>query len=161
MTYSCDHCRNAPKGKYPIRWQWKTERGFLNHRCYKTIREEQERMEESRIRSQKERHEKFLASAKHKKGEKVWFVGHTVTKPTHEPRGTRMVHVRYEEERRYWCAKGEIVKLEDGLYFVRTDFGMKTGQDRDCFDTEAAAKKEKEYRAKGYSEHCQFASRCR
>lgn len=33
--YTCPHCKDAPRrGQWRRSWRWKTEKGFLNHKCY-------------------------------------------------------------------------------------------------------------------------------
>jgi len=49
-----------------------------------------------------------IATAKHKIGDTIHFVGYQVVKPTHELMGGRMVRVRYEEVRTYYAATDKV-----------------------------------------------------
>jgi hypothetical protein len=106
-TFSCPICKKAPsQGGYPRRWQWKTEKGLREHRCYK---DDAARQAERDVQAQVERmvfdtlFAEYLATRppQHQIGESVSYVSYLVREPTHKWNGSRMVHVRYEEVRRY------------------------------------------------------------
>lgn len=156
--YTCEHCKNAPnRSGFRRNYKWKTERGFDNHPCYK----DEKLLTEQRQKRQEEKDAFDLKEAKrtaeHKIGSEIHFVGYSITKPTHVWRGTRMVHVRYEEERSYWNDSGIVEEITIHGYKVK-------GRDvssGDIFETkEKTYEKAKEY-GTNYKEKCAFASRCR
>lgn len=123
--YTCEICKKAPpKSGYPRRWKWKTKRGFQNHRCYiDDLKAQQERDEIKRVLAEKERCRMkvfdewtSLGLASRKIGDKIFYTGYNVTKPTHEWRGGqlrgRLVRVRYEEARQYFATNGTITLIE-------------------------------------------------
>lgn len=169
-SYICEHCKSAPKdGKFKRRYQWKTEKGYLNHTCWLDIckkKQESEKRNEEFKKQQEllriESHEKFLKNAKYRIGEKLYHVGHTVTKPTHEYRGNRLVHMRYEERRSYWTQEVEICGFEDSSYVVKQRSGMYViVKEKDLFQNKTDAISERNKREKGYKDACDFASFCR
>lgn len=108
--YSCDSCKAAPQsGQRPRSWQWKTERGFNNHNCYAGTSKRQVEEKEGAIRCEA-LFAKWLSLGLtgYKKGDKVFFVAHTVTHPTHQWRGDRQVRIRYDEKRQYYAACEEV-----------------------------------------------------
>ena len=98
-----------------------------------------------------------LATATPKIGEEVHFCGYSVTKPTHERRGTRQVKVRYEEGRSYWNDKGEIDEIVDGGYKV----GGRLVRNSDICESQEAAYEKAHQQDISYKESCEFASMCR
>ena len=156
--YMCSACKAAPKtGQWSRKWKWKTEKGFLGHRCYA---DQQKEMVESDVRS-KELEEKRLAEwisrAKYKIGDDVFYYDYTVSKPTHEWRGSRLVHVRYEEERSYYSAIGTIAGFCIGGYIINNgnipECNIRLTNDQVTKAANAAQC--------GYREACDFASRVR
>ncbi len=110
-VYRCPYCKGIGDPRYPAK-SWKTLKGFQNHMgvCSgkpssvekKRLRdiETQKKMEEANIR-QAEMNEAAKQSSPVKVGEKVHVCTYYVSKPTHEWRGSRLVHVRYDEVRDY------------------------------------------------------------
>ena len=106
-VFSCSICKVAPlQNGFRRRWQWKTERGLRDHRCYK---DDAARQSEHEAQAQTDHmvfdtlFAEYVAKCppKHAIGESVSYVSYIVTQPTHKWNGSRMVHVRYEEVRRY------------------------------------------------------------
>lgn len=119
-----------------------------------------------------------LFSPKYKKGDKVFLSLYVVTKPTHQYRYNRLVHVRYEEERKYYS--GEFIvgghiepRIED---FVRVDYCLKHNKDceityyteegkifceANVFCDLQSAEKDAQMRQKDYQKDCDFAAFCR
>ena len=120
--------------------------------------------------------ERGLFTPKYKAGDKVILSTYRVTKPTHEWRFTRWVHVRYEEER-YYYAQEFIVRghyepqfaytvgqcLKDGAQYpvtYVTEGGM-TFTERMVFASIEEARADAAANGKAYKEDCDFASMCR
>ena len=153
--FTCEICRKAPtSGKWARKWKWKTEKGLLNHLCWKDIKIAQDKQRKHSEEIQKERLSRRVATAEHKINEFVYFASYSVTKPTHKQRGGRSVKVRYEEERSYRNSSGGIDEIAIGGYiinglFVRTCNVCSTEQEA----IERAGKLRNEYK-----EHCAFSS---
>ena len=179
--------------------QFKTEKGLDTHKCRwyckicgkklvtlagyeRHIMRHTEKKEEAAEQAFKENVIKLksrgLFSPKYKKGDKVFLSLYVVTKPTHQYRYNRLVHVRYEEERKYYS--GEFIvgghiepRIED---FVRVDYCLKHNKDfeityyteegkmfyeANVFCDPQSAEKDAQMRQKEYKEECDFASFCR
>jgi len=101
--------------------KWKTEKAAIRHvhACYLQPEAIKEREENAAIKKEQQEKEASINNkkaqeiAKYKVGEMVYYVDYYVTKPTHEQRGSRMVKVRYEEERRY-IAKSAVIETITG-----------------------------------------------
>ena len=111
-----------------------------------------------------------LFSPKYKKGDKVFLSLYVVTKPTHQYRYNRWVHVRYEEERKYYSNEfivGGYIEpqIKD---FVRVDYCLryyteegKIFYEANVFCDLQSAEKDAQMRQKEYKEECDFADFCR
>lgn len=164
--YICEHCKNAPQtGKFRRKYKWKTERGFNNHSCYKDILIKQEK-EKVRNEEQQKINKtiykkallKFIEESPYKIGDVIHFVGYTVTRPTHEMRGSRMVKVRYEEGRSYWNSSGIITEVRVNEYIVDNRISVLSNN---VCENKDEAYNEARRRDASYKEHCEFSSRCR
>lgn len=155
--YMCSACKSAPRvGMYARKWKWKTEKGFLGHRCFNDEKE----YAEKRRKELEEQKQKDLAlwstKAIYTIGSEVFYCGYYVTKPTHEPRFNRMVKVRYEEERNYFYHKGIITGLEPNGYKIKGRYVSETD-----IGTEENTKEMSVRRQKEYNGHVAFSSFCR
>lgn len=156
--FSCSHCRKAPRrGGFPRNYQWKTERGFKNHKCY--IDDEKRRLiaNDKRIADDAEALRLAIENSAHKVGESVHCWGYIVTKPTHRHNGYREVRVRYEEERKYFAHSGTITAITVRGYIV----GSRPISKFNICESKEAAESKAETEQHGYNEACKFASRCR
>ena len=90
-------------------------------------------------------------------GDTIHYVSYYVTKPTHQQRGTRMVRVRYEEERKYYAKSGKVTAIDNELVSVDN----KQIPSRNVFDSRVSAEQAAVERQKKYQEHCDFSSMCR
>ena len=119
-----------------------------------------------------------LFSPKYKKGDKVFLSLYVVTKPTHQYRYNRLVHVRYEEERKYYSnefiVEGHIEpQIKD---FVRVDYCLKHNKkfeityytedgksfyEANVFGDVKSAEEDAQKRQKEYKKDCDFAAFCR
>lgn len=117
-TYTCDICKKAPRNENGFRrkYQWRTEKGLLNHDCYAAVKQriEDKRQKDAADRIEFERlfAEYVAEHAEHRIGDIVNFVAYRITAPTHEWRGNRSVRVRYEELRRYYADSGVVNAIE-------------------------------------------------
>lgn len=160
MTFTCNICKKAPRQSgYRRKYQWKTQRGLDNHKCYKDDQKRALQQKEKYAAEQKELLEKAIRNAEHEIGETIHFWGYTVTKPTHVYRGTRLVHVRYEEERSYWNDSGTITEITIKGYKIGVR-AYDISKLNLCETKEIAIKIAAEKGAK-YKESCDFSSRCR
>jgi len=161
--YICNICKQAPpKDGWPRRYKWKTEKGFKNHRCYKDELEARKKWEEEeakrKAKLEKELQER-IKNSKYEVGDEVFYWSYRVTKPTHEPRGPnrRLVRVKYEEERKYFSAKGKIEKITLHGYIIH---GINISENNICSSLEDAEKRAKE-RQEAHQKHLELAARCR
>lgn len=157
--YTCEHCKDAPSGKYQRRYQWKTEKGFREHRCYLADLEYAAKLRAEEGKWYAREAEKLRArqeAATYKPGDKAWAVIAAVSEPTHES-GRK---VRYEETRNYYVRRIEIHSATLGGYLVTGGFGYIVG-DRDIFTSEAEAEQAAQERQRQYDEYCKLASELR
>jgi alpha-galactosidase/6-phospho-beta-glucosidase family protein len=155
--YTCEHCKKAPRnGIYKRNFKWKTEKGFLNHPCWKDILEQRKKNEENeKTRKEKELSD-WILKAKYKVCDSVYYLSYYVTKPTHEQRGNRIVKVRYEEERKYCRNSGHVQCYLPQGYMINNEH---------VFECDIGTIEEVDKRVKsnqeGYDEHCKFSSSVR
>ena len=158
--------------------KWKTENGFRGHmeKCSKKPsavlkrKENKEAEEKACVENRKLKDDVFSTiTHEHKKGDKLYAVGYSVTKPTHVWRGERRVMVRYEEKRSYWVDEfvvkrisykcdswfdGDKRVLEASTYYNNYNVS-------NVFKTREEAEECKKANEKSYNEHCKFSSFCR
>lgn len=166
-----------------------TEKGFLKHKAnHGKISTNKANAEQLRIDRQNQQIEKYnrlsaeiiekgLFNPKYKVGDTVFVSTYHVTKPTHEWRYTRMVHVRYEEERRYYSLKTTIedTRMSSNSYSLelalmsnaQVSVYYKVGNDQrlftdaDFFESLILAEKDASLKSIEYKKQCDFASMCR
>lgn len=116
--YICEICKRAPlQGKFRRRWQWKTQKGFDGHRCYKQELEWKQAQDEKNVRAEQLWQQWLsLDLCSRKVGQFVYTVLRRTVRPMYEQRGSRMVKVRYEEEYAYYPHRGEISTIIPGHY---------------------------------------------
>ena len=159
-VYICEYCKKAPQiGKYRRNYKWKTLKGFENHSCYKDEQEAIAAWKREEEKKQQIKLEKWLASAKHKVGEEVYFVSYWVTKPTHIQRGTHLVRVRYEEKRRYVARFGKIRSI--ALYGYVIDCHPTIVYESDIFASLKEAQEYADEQQKAYDDHCALSAQYR
>lgn len=167
--YKCPYGCGVGSG-YPLP-KWKTEKGFRQHMEKCSNRP-------SYVKSKIEKHTndlellekmktELIPTLPYKIGQKIIYVKEIIVKPTHVQRGNRMVHVRYEEEKRFEAREEELISI-DVKYFgsVPSDIYHYILLNRNisptslCSTMEEAKIKAIEQQ-KSYNEYCDFASRCR
>jgi len=154
--FYCPHKCGDPRFPRP---KWKTENGYNNHlkKCPNRP-EEIARLESIRLKREEEMKRKseiMLESFPYEIGDEIILVSYRITKPTHEQRFTRMVRVRYEEERRYFSEKTTVktVEVRQGSLVVNCDFNNK------IWDGDIdSAKREAAELQKVYDQGCHEAS---
>lgn len=141
--------------------KWKTEKGFRQHmiNCPKkpSYLLEKKRKEDERKIEYENRKEEALKNCKYKIGDKIFYWYEVITKPTHEQRGNRMVHVRYEAEKMFGATETEIktINYDHAIYFNN---GIRVNEICETLkDAEEMALKAR----KAYDEHCKFSQLCR
>jgi len=146
--------------RFPAR-KWKSESGFRKHLTECPQRPEGVKAREEReaiqcAETDKKRDAAF-AELTHKIGDIIFFVWEVVTKPTHEQRGNRLVHVRYEAEKRFDARQAviESINYDGAVYF---NYGIRIGQ---LCGTIEEARTLAQSRQKSYDDHVEFSSRCR
>jgi hypothetical protein len=118
-----------------------------------------------------------LFNPNYKVGDTVFISTYYVTKPTHEWRGTRLVHVRYEEDRIYRGLKTTITEVSMSTSCYSLEFSIKENKSASIYYRVNGDNKqfgedsfypsmelaEKDATATGlkYKESCDFASMCR
>lgn len=153
---------------------WKTEKGFRSHMetCSKRPsllqrQKENEELERSHFETIKN---EVLATLEYEIGQKVAVVKEVVVKPTHEWRGTRLVHVRYEAVKRFEALEIEIKSFDfttstyfrtaqhvkQNCLFINNDYRLSAI----CQSIEHAQERAKQMQ-KSYDDNCAFASACR
>jgi hypothetical protein len=158
--YMCSACKAAPHtGQYPRRWKWKTEKGFLGHSCYADEQKNKAESDAKYKKDQEERLASWISNAKYKVGDTVFYYDYTVSKPTHEWRGSRLVHVRYEEERSYYSSQGTITGFCIGGYTIGS-FPWNISECNIRLTNDEVSKAANAAQC-GYREGCDFASSVR
>lgn len=110
--YRCPYCKGNNDPRYPAK-TWKTEKGFRSHMesCHKkpsAVAKRDAAAEQKRIADEEKAEAQAIMDANAKEtspvkiGETVHVCDYYVSKPCYEQRGSRMVKVRYEEERVYY-----------------------------------------------------------
>ncbi len=173
--YSCKACQSAPlSGGWKRSYKWKTNHGFDNHNCYAdTLKREEAQRQKEALRLALWLEWLDLGLTDKQIGDKVFYVSHTVTHPTHEQRGNRMVKVRYEEKRRYFPVWGLITgfaqfgsfdegKLREAIK-NKTDYPhmfIVSGKDKVslCFVGLESAKEKAEHSQRAHDEHLEFSA---
>ena len=184
MIFTCERCKIAPlKNGFRRPYQWKTETGFNNHKCYTVTQEKrdktraankdlvaQKRAEAAQAAEERRRIEYEAAmkvrveTAKHRPGDFVYAVFYRVTKGTHEQRYNRLVRVRYEEERSYQACEMVITEITLHGYLAcpkGMTFPSQKISDADIFPSMPEAVTAFQKRAAQYKEHCERADFCR
>lgn len=153
--YKCGDARfPAPK--------WKTEAGALAHiaKCPKRPEAvaERQQAEDARRATEDAAKDAALKRARHKIGDTIHYVRCIVLTPTHVQRGSKMVRVRYDEERSYRAQTEQVrsIGFHGGALAYNVDI-----VESDIFATPEAAAEEARKRQSGYAEAVTFAQACR
>lgn len=200
-TFKCTICPAEFKTKkglenHKCRWICKycgkkltTEKGWIKHESNHSKQAENKiKSEELKAQKQREQAEKYnylkseiiklgLFNPLYNVGDTVFVSTYRVTKPTHEWRYTRWVHVRYEEERRYSAIKTTIKEVEMSLscwslessikenkpasIYYKVNSDDKQFTESDFYNSLDLAEKDATERGAKYKESCDFASMCR
>lgn len=170
-AYKCPFNCGDPRYSTP---SWKTEKGFRSHMavCGKRPsllqrQKENEELERSHFDTIKN---EVLASLEYEKGQTIAVVKEVIVKPTHEYRGTRLVHVRYEAAKRFDALEIEIKsfdffpnsycktaqQVKENCLLINNEYRLSA-----ICQSLTHAKQKADQMKKSYDEQCQFASNCR
>ena len=93
----------------------------------------------------------------YKIGDTIFYVCEVIVKPTHVKRGNRMVHVRYEAEKKFSYGETTINRIDfDGRVFFNSGIRIEN-----LCESLEEAKIKAEQKQKSYDEHVAFSSLCR
>ena len=175
--YTCYECKAAPlpKNGWRRNYEWKTLRGFDNHKCYKDAFE---RAAKAR-RDKQDRAQLFaqwlgLGILDYAVGDDIFYCAYDVTSLTHLSDGRR---VRYEERRHYFGAEGEVTSIRPLNERVDIDAISAAIRDKSQlpafyivrnlhtvakpFASLAEARAEAEAQQSAYDAHCKLSSELR
>ena len=157
-AYYCPYKCGDPR--YPIK-KWKTEKGFLKHleACPKSPDAAARRIEADNLHKAESdaKAKTAMESCLIDIGDTIFYVREIITNPTHVQRGSRLIRVRYEAEKRFVAAK-ETVESVGFDYSLYVNNGIRISDILGSMDVaEESARKKKA----GYDEHCKFSARCR
>ena len=149
--YKRPFCRSGKRFPAPT---WKTEKGFRKHldSCQgrpSVISAQRKRWEEAK--------ELALSKVTQKIGDRIFYVCEVIVKPTHVQRGNRIVHVRYEPEKRF-CSGETAISSIDYDYEVFFNNGIRVG---DLVGSLEEAEQKAKARQAAWDESVRHAEMCR